>query len=484
MTVTFLLRVPNLGYSDYIGDERKAFILLKRNQSLKQFFLSQRKGPVQFLVSEIPHFFTKTYRNEFAQRLPFTLFGIASVYVFYELVKRFTKDLFVSFIAALLLSVSGFIVGFARIAQYQSLNLFFSFAALYFYSFLVDTPAGYCPAGSPVDLQGLALKSVLGTVMFSLSLLSHWDALFVLIPVIYLIIKFLINENYEIKYKLILAGVNLFVGSIILLPFLIPYITNQLGNIANQEYFNRRIEFLYEAPNLYKKLIDLYNPFVVYWFYVLAGISSLFFVKKSWLYVTWFVVNFSFFELFFKKPGVHVYNLIIPLVVLCSVSLYEIARRLPRIMQCACFTGIFSLFVFFIYQDYVIFVNHDIEYPWEQESILGYTTSFHTRENRSPLFGFPHRRNWDEINDFINSQNNDYGYITNEDKAISEFYMDSKYKASDDFYIVGVKRPQSFVQDWRMEQYGGTAVVYSIQRQREIGPEDIVRIWKVNKDEK
>jgi len=45
-----VLRFVNLGYSDYQGDEIKALYNPKEIKSA-QFFLEQRKGPMQFLVT-------------------------------------------------------------------------------------------------------------------------------------------------------------------------------------------------------------------------------------------------------------------------------------------------------------------------------------------------------------------------------------------------------------------------------------------------
>ena len=49
--VTIWLRLVNLGYSDYQGDEIKALFLPTVGQGLMKFIFAQRKGPIQFFIT-------------------------------------------------------------------------------------------------------------------------------------------------------------------------------------------------------------------------------------------------------------------------------------------------------------------------------------------------------------------------------------------------------------------------------------------------
>ena len=129
-----VLRFVNLGYSNYTADEYGAMVWSKHTQNnfptdLKEFFLTRKKGPTQYLVSHIPISITGDYNNELALRTPFAVFSALSIIVFYFLVKRLTKSKLTASISSFVLLTSGFICGFGRIAQYQNLNMFFSFAA-------------------------------------------------------------------------------------------------------------------------------------------------------------------------------------------------------------------------------------------------------------------------------------------------------------------------------------------------------------------
>ena len=468
--VTIGLRFPHLGYSDYIGDEHKSFFQPEEGQSGWEFFMEQRKGPMQFVVSYIPYLFTQDWNNELAERLPFTILGTLAVFVFYALIKKLIQNKTAAFLAALLLAVNGFIIGFARIAQYQNLNLLFSFSALFFY-------ADFLRPGAKI-----LRNSLFGTFFLCLSVLSHWDAIFVLTPTLVLFGIFLLNRQILVKNKLGVFFANLALGCLILLPFLLPYINYQSGH-NNLEYFERRVS-IEEKGSLpsdgYEFLIRLYNPFYVLEFLTVAGVLALLFIRRTWMYALWFGVNFGLFWFFVKKPGTHVYNFVIPAIVLAALGTAFLVEKLSGIWRKAALAVVAAFLAFFVYQSYVIFVDHAVEYPWKQEGLLGgrLVTPEYSVKDKPPLFGFPLSRDWKEINEFINYQNKmrgeDFGYQSNEVKTITEWYVDVGYEAQS-FYGIGIKRPLSFVEDWKFPQYGGKEVVHEIKN----NGETVVRIYRI-----
>lgn len=490
---TVLLRVPNLGYSDYIGDEHKAQIHLSEDQSLWHFFMHQRKGPMQFFVSFIPYMITGDYRNELAERIPFTIYGIASIFIFYGLVKKLTNNKWMAFLASMFLSVNGFIVGFARIAQYQNLNLFFSFAALYFYADFLRS--------KELSVKQLSMNTSLGTLMFAFSLLSHWDVIFILLPIAYFLIVFLKEKSLCIKDKTLVLGVNLIVGCLLLLPFLVPYVDTQVTDDANRNYFERRVSTGHINYERYHFLIELYNPFLMLPVYIFVGALGFLFIGSTWMYLIWFGLNYSMFELFVRKPGTHIYNFLIPLTIVLGITIGKVYEKLPKILNFV-FGFIVSLvLVFLTYQSYILFVDHKVEYPWEQEVLLSFTCkektnrlgqltkcgkfveNFRTRKydvkEKAPLFGFPLRRYWNEINAFVNEQNAgreyQYKFISNEVKTISEWYMAAGGGTGSRFYAIAIKRPLSFINDWGFPQYPEKNKVHEISK----NGETVVKIYEV-----
>lgn len=482
--LAFPLRFHDLGYSDYIGDERKAIIELAPDQTLWDFFLTRRKGPMQFLVSEIPHQITGDFRNEHAQRIPFAVISVLAVAMFYLMVKKLSQDETAAFIATALYLVNGFIVGFGRIAQYQNLNLLFSFLAVYFYSDLL------------FKNRKLIRSTLFGTLFFSLSLLSHWDVIFIIPVVAYIFIRFLINKSFEGGYKARILIYNLILGCLLLLPFLYPYLMGFTGNSGNQEYFGRRVSVGSHDPYMYLELIRLYNPFLTFELVSMLAVLGLLRFKKSLPYILWFVFGFLIFQLFVRKPGTHIYNFVLPALMLSGLSLSWIINFIPRSLKYIVILVFLAVYSFLYYQAYYIFIDHSKEYPWEQKTyfekfernnlllkslIPDLTTPVYTIEQKLPLFGFPHYRHWNEINDYINDQNaelgEDFGYITNEDKTISEWYIDAKYRADNGFYIIGVREPVNFVKDTNFPQYSGKTEIKRFYN----GDQWVVKIYRIEK---
>jgi hypothetical protein len=113
-------------------------------------------------------------------------------------------------------------------------------------------------------------------------------------------------------------------------------------------------------------------------------------------------------------------------------------------------------------------------------SIIKWRTPAYTIDQKLPLFGFPHYRDWNEINDFVNSQNSNngesFGYVSNEVKTITEWYMDAKHKSDNGFYVIGITEPLSFVEDYKFVQIGGKKRVY---QKDGLDGETLVRIYRV-----
>ena len=105
-----------------------------------------------------------------------------------------------------------------------------------------------------------------------------------------------------------------------------------------------------------------------------------------------------------------------------------------------------------------------------QEKILLFKTPEITNEDRlRSKTGFPHKRYWEEINDFVNSQNLqkgvEYGYYTNEDKGIARIYMDTEVVTGENFYGIGIKRPYSLATDYKFPQYKNKSTIHKIKNE-------------------
>jgi 4-amino-4-deoxy-L-arabinose transferase-like glycosyltransferase len=486
LTVLLLIvafsRFYQLGYSDYILDEPGTFMFRglpeQYDMTSYEFIMSQRKGPLQILVGYIPHLFVGNYNNELAQRIPFSIFNVASVLVFYLLIKRVANNKLVGLLGALLFGINGFVVAFGRVAQYQSLNLFFSILALYLYSHLL------------VSRHNVVKYTLAGTLSYSLSILAHWDAVYILPAIIFIFTKFLRDNGTSrgTKFKVLITNVAL--GSLFLLPFLVPYLTEYSLNTSNQEYFATRIGFRESFDNAREVFrFKLFNPFLAFELYLIFGLIGLGLDsynaikgkgRFAGMFTFWFVFTLVVFKFFVPHAGTHIYNLVIPAVALAAVGIKKITDLLPKDFWPVTLITVVLVFFFLYFQSYLVFVDPTKQYPWEREKILGHKTRKYTHEdNIRHLIGFPLRRNWKEINKYVVGQNEKngevFGYISNEEKGISSFYMKVDHRDHDGFYAIGIKRPMSFENDYKFPQIKGKETVHRIK----LGDENVVRIYRI-----
>jgi hypothetical protein len=447
-----VFRFWDLGYSDYIPDEYKSFMVLREGESPSDFFLRQRKGPMQFLLNSFTFQFSQDYRNELLHRIPFTLISCINVFLFFLLAKKLTNkfenSFEISIISAFLFSFNGFIFGFSRIAQYQNLNMFFSFISVLLFFKLMEQKGKYKQI----------LFAFLSSIFFIFSILSHWDAVFYLI----LILCLLVTKYLEVKDTkfLIRTVVTFFVTNLIILGTLLYFYLSKLSqNSSNQDYLERRIEFLSSNLVTFYNYIVLYNPYLFFSLAVVSIIYSFYFFKKNIQINIWFLLTLIIFILFFKKPGTHIYNFLLPVFLMIGIFLTQIwelkHKKIPTKFQVLKYPIISVVLFFLFFQTYTLFVDSKNEYPFEVDKIFFLKTHEYrySEEEKLPLFGFPNRRNWNGINSYLLAENKKRGkdlkYISNEDDGIVKWYLDLKYGQGEEFYYIGVRNPQNFISDYR-----------------------------------
>jgi hypothetical protein len=431
LTLSVSLRFINLPYSEFQDDEKKTQIKIIGKETVVDFLLRQRKGPMQFLVAYIPFSLNKGEVNELAVRLPFAIANLLSVFVLYALIFKVTKSHLASLLSSLIYSMNGFIVGFSRIAQYQNLNLLFSFLALYFYAEL------------KYKKEKFLVPSVVASIFLSLSVLSHWDAIYYLVPICCLFLTFLFRRDVAKREKITCVLAGILVGALLVLPFLIPYINGLISNQSgNMEYLLRRIGTDGSQLIRHKFIFELYNPLITLWLYVIGLVMAILFIRKTSIFFLWFVVNFILIKYFMVTPKTHIYNYVVPMIVTSSLGIYYLYELIsPKKRWVApLFYLIISTVVGLLYvQSYQIFVDHGREYPFDEKNILWHHNPVF-KDIEIITFGFPHNRNWKVVNQYIDSS---CRYITNENKGIAQIYVKAinGYLSEGCLYLVVIKRP-------------------------------------------
>jgi len=124
------LRFANLGYSEFQGDEALAMTsAAEAIQGHADALFLRGKGPAEVLLPTAVWTLARTI-TEGVARLPFAIAGVMSLLALYLL----AKDLFspkVAHYAVAILAASGFMVGFSRIVQYQTIVVWMSILSLW-----------------------------------------------------------------------------------------------------------------------------------------------------------------------------------------------------------------------------------------------------------------------------------------------------------------------------------------------------------------
>jgi hypothetical protein len=454
------LRLVNLGYSDYQGDEIKALFLPQEGQSPLDFLLAQRKGPIQFVITNLIGFIDPSYQNQFLTRLPFAAASVFAAIFFYLFVKmHFGKK--IALYATFFFSFNGIVVALSRIVQYQSFVIFFSVLALYLFSLAIKAP-GWRVAGL-----------YLGMLFWALSVLSHYDGIFIAPFVLYLLWEWTKRyPEYKKRVKwvhLCLAG-GLFV--LILAAFYVPFLLNISED--TKAYWLKRISGGNDRISSSIVTFKLYNPKVATSIYAglfifyLAGMAGSIIsglndkstraadtyqtVLKSIVVLLWFLFPWIYMESFVSLPGTHIYAYLMPFTILIALGLLTAENLIKKMAgikygKLVYVAGLALVFLLLFYQSHKLFVDHTREYPWEQERFLFWTLERPDLAYELPIFGFPYHRHWEQIGDYIAmSDDSDY-YYSNEKESISSFYIPLVRDVDQSGHYVRVKNVQYIYQE-------------------------------------
>jgi uncharacterized membrane protein len=444
--VVLWLRLINLGYSDYQGDEIKALFLPLPNQSISNFLLTQRKGPIQFLITVLLKVIDPTYDNRLLLRLPFALAGIFTVLFFYKLVKlHFGRK--VALYSSFFLATNGFFVAFSRIVQYQSFVILFAVLTLYVLTLSTHENAW--------KTKGIYW----GFVFWALSILSHYDGVFIA-PFVaaLLLINYKKWKNIPTIRHFVRAAV---LFALILSVFYVPFIFEISDK--TKDYWQGRLSGTGGKISSSKYLFQVYHPIYVIHAYMLLGILGgihlgIKAIKDSKNRIClgglllWFLAPFVFLELVVNIPGTHIINYLLPALVILGVGTALIEKSLERLFgnltsTIVSITGLIILAVFLFLQTHAIFVDHTKEYPWQNENFFVWELHKPTPVFHLSMFGFPYYRHWNKIGDFVrNSENNGY-YSTNERKSIARYHIPFEKDSNSAGHFVHILNSQSFTDE-------------------------------------
>lgn len=472
------LRLTNLGYAEFQGDEgravqRAAAVI----QGYEDVLFLHRKGPVEILLPTLVYALTG-HLTEATARLPFALANMAGLVAVFVLGWRMLNPV-AGWVAAMLLALDGYFIGFARIVQYQSVVILMSVLVVLILHCLVQRPAE------------LRRYLILAALFLATGMLAHYEAVLVVVPGLYLLWQ-LWQRHKPSEFISSLIGACA-VGGAILATFFGPYVLhpsfrNTAAYLADERIggslpYNHLADFflrttLYDTTYAVLLLIGLATLALlrIYWQAVtsrwrwlliavtLAGLG-LTFANPTWLTIGATDLTFVFFlalfisawfaldrnsaggrsvertlwlwfgslvllALFFvAKPRTHVYVFFLPWVLIVGmisargwlalrrrwgVSLAGVAGGLVALAATLPF-GTYAAW-YFVYNGVEIYRTWDLNRP------AGFWTVYEQPDDRS-LFGFPLHNGWKTVGVLYADGLLDGPYETNDvDDWVADWY--------------------------------------------------------------
>lgn len=448
--VSILPRTVDLGYSNFLGDEIKALCKLSNFKTLLQFLaflLGQRKGPVQYLVTCAFSAFDPTFSSELVLRLPFVAANLLALVCFFFLIYRlFTLQ--VAIYSSFLFATNGIFIAFSRIVQYQSFVILGIVAGV----------LGLTLALKHEKWRVFGLY--LGFLSAAMALLAHFDAAFIMPPMAVLVVhwwrKFHNRPDFARLRRHLLAAATLF--TFLVLAFYIEY-AMRLGPYQ-MNYWEERLTG--ESTNILR-LFQFYNPGPILWIYLGSVVMGLTRIRKSigWqVTLVWLLPPLVFMTMLVKDSRTHAYTYLLPLLIVAGIGIDAFIDWLHPLLRGKSIqiahAIVLVIFLFFSYLNYMIFIDHNPEYPWYPKSILGMKLD---GGYQAGTFGFPYSREWRDIARWFDKLPAQYVFlVTNEDEEVPTFYLPSKVRyeyiseefpgqaeTSNGLYFLVIQRPEHWM---------------------------------------
>jgi len=469
-----LLRLPDLGYSEFQGDEAR--VMLRASEVIEGYenaLFAHQKMPAEILVETATYAVTRQM-DEAAARLPFTVAGLAALLGVTLLGARLFGPV-AGVSAGMLAALTGYFVAFARIVQYQSLVLLtVVLTVLVLWRMLTAR-------------RELWRYLTLAALLLALGVLAHYEAVGAGPPLLFMLWRLwrsgvkatTVLRNLLLPLVIFAAPVLLFVAPFVQDPTFTAAYAYAVGYRVDAGGFpyNNLVDF-FQRASLYSTayyvllmaglafiaLVGAYRratPAPAAWLLGLltGGGLLLTLVQPAWLKVggvdhTWlfFALALAFplaaphvapaerlvwwwfsplvvLALFVvQRPNSHVYTFFAPWVLLASMVLERGARRLatrtsPRTARAASLgAGVALTLIFGFYlQRLFVYTGVEVLRLWPEQHPPGYWMPFDMPPEVA-IFGFPHNSGWKVIGVQYAEGVLSGNFLTNEKPEVVDWY--------------------------------------------------------------
>lgn len=489
------LRTVNLNYSEFQGDEAK--VMVRAAYALEgdeDILFQHKKGPAQ-LTLVMPAWRLTGVTNEWMARLPFAWASILGVVVLFLCGRRLGRP-HAGGIAACLLAIEGYLVGFGRIVQYQS--LVFTLSAFGLLCLLAYYAHGH---GSLV---------VIGAAFFAAGSLAHYDAILSLPAGLFLIGARLWLDRRRTWRAITPVAMAVLVGAVLMGSFYLPFLRSSYveytssyvsgrigGRIYNNLWSTFELSAVYDSVYfLGVMLLALAAQMLTVWgrwgrigrvlsgALLLASLTGLLWpeiwviadstlawipaavlligallspgqpmsTRAMWL---WLGIPALFYLFFVASPLTHVYTVFPAWAILAGLGLdglriwlAERSRAAPR-LTIAGGAAIYALCGFYTV---MLFVDHTPEYrrTFPQSRSPIYWTPYEQMPDAG-LFGFPYRAGWKVVGYLMDEGQLAGSYASNEKWKVTSYYTRQAVRldcASPDVYVTATHVQDEVDVDW------------------------------------
>jgi hypothetical protein len=205
------LRFAGLGYAEFHGDEaRGALRAAALLQGYEDVLFLHKKGPTEIVLPALT-FALIGHLDETTARLPLAVANLAALGAVWLLGWRLLNPL-AGWLAAFLLSFDGYLIAFARFLQYQSVVVLTSVLVMAILVRVWREP------------KGVMRYLVLAALLWATGLLSHYDALSIAPPVLFVLGAMLWGRRLSPGELVRAALPAVAVGGGLLALFYLPYL--------------------------------------------------------------------------------------------------------------------------------------------------------------------------------------------------------------------------------------------------------------------
>ena len=428
------------------------------------------KGPGEILVAAANYALVDRL-TEATARFPYTVANVVGLFALFLLGWRLFGPV-AGWVAAMLLAVDGYFVGFARIVQYQSIVFLMVVLVVLILYRLVRTPRS--------TTRYLSLAAIL----FATGLLAHYEAALAPVPWLLFLLIRKTDNRLRLARSLVLP---MALGTLIVAGFYVPFalhprFARTFNEIANNRIGGRfpynNLEDFFSRTLIYSSsyylllmvaltalaLLVLYRRNLPRWGAWAAGLVTvaglaLTFWSPTWLTVAdtdymwlffavpivaacllprtstaeriawiWLALPLMLAFFFVQKPRTHVYDFFMPWALLNGMIVgrgrHVLARRLPRRPAYALGTGVAAVCVLlFGNYTYWLFTYTDVEVlrTWDEHHPAGYWTPYPEPVQNS-IFGFPFKNGWKVVGVLSADGELDGPFARNGKRGVANWY--------------------------------------------------------------